>query len=286
MKKPSRKPADYRKPGSRPIWCPGCGLFGIHTSLLKAFSTLGLKNDNVSIVTGIGCSSRLPFFVDTYGYHSLHGRALPTALGLKVVRPDLTVVVAGGDGDGLSIGGNHFIHAARRNPDITYIMSNNAIYGMTKGQLSPTSPYGMKSSSTPLGSFEYPLNPAAMALVSGATYVARGYPVRAEELANIIAGGIAHPGFAFIEVLSPCVTFNKAVGYDSINIAASDLPEEHSVKDRQSAMGLAMEEKKTYFGVFYRARKSTYHDRMKKLYGTQCQTGETYEHLLKMKLFG
>ena len=201
------KPRDY-KSTVKPIWCPGCGHYSVLNAITKAMAGLGIdKNDSV-LVSGIGCSSRLPAYIDSYGFHGVHGRGLAVAQGLKVARPDLTVLALGGDGDGFSIGGNHFIHACRRNVDITYIAMDNEVYGMTKGQASPTSPIDWDHSKlTPHGPGVRPFKPAAVALASGATWIARGYSGNPNQMAGLIAQAIEHPGFSFVHVLSQCITF-------------------------------------------------------------------------------
>jgi 2-oxoglutarate ferredoxin oxidoreductase subunit beta len=192
----------------RPIWCPGCGHFAVLAAITRALAFLDLPREEVAVVSGIGCSSRLPAYLDSYGFHGLHGRALPLATGLKIARPDLNVLVTGGDGDGFSIGGNHFLHACRRNVDLIYIAMNNRVYGMTKGQASPTTaPDWSKSQLTPHGTGVRRFQPAAIALAAGATFVARGYSGDPKGITRMLVEAIRHPGFAFLHVLSPCVTF-------------------------------------------------------------------------------
>jgi 2-oxoglutarate ferredoxin oxidoreductase subunit beta len=200
------KPGDF-KTDIKPIWCPGCGDYAILSALTKSMAYLGLAREQVGLISGIGCSSRLPAYIDSYGFHGVHGRALAVAQGLKAARPDLTVIAAGGDGDGFSIGGNHFLHACRRNMDLTYIVMDNHVYGMTKGQPSPTTEPDWISKLTPHGSGLRPFNPLAIALSSGASYIARGFAGDPSTLSKLIVEGIQHRGFAFIEVLSPCPTF-------------------------------------------------------------------------------
>jgi 2-oxoglutarate/2-oxoacid ferredoxin oxidoreductase subunit beta len=205
--KPRLKAAEY-KTGLKPIWCPGCGHFGVLSAITKALAYLALPKEKTALVSGIGCSSRTPAYVDVFGFHGVHGRALPVASGLKAARPDLTVLVVGGDGDGYSIGGNHFLHACRRNMNLTYIVMDNEVYGMTKGQASPTTaPDWSKSKLTPHGSGLRQFKPAAIAISSGAGFIARGFSGDPNKLSQLIVEGINYPGFAFIEVLSPCITF-------------------------------------------------------------------------------
>ncbi len=191
-----------------PDWCPGCGDFGVLNSLQRACADLALKPHEIVTVSGIGCSSNLPGYINTYGMHTLHGRSLVFATGVKMANHELTVIATGGDGDGYGIGGNHFVHTARRNVDLTYVVMNNQIYGLTTGQVSPTSRIGQRTKSTPFGSVEYPLNPITAAIMNGATYVARGYSGDIRHLTDLIKGGIEHQGFSLIDVFSPCVTFN------------------------------------------------------------------------------
>ncbi len=176
-------------------------------SITKALAELGLAPENVAVVSGIGCSSRIPAYTNCYGFHGVHGRSLALATGLKVARPDLTVLVASGDGDGFSIGGNHFLHAARRNIDLTYIVMDNRVYGMTKGQPSPTTEPDWDNALSPGGSGLRPFNPLVIALASGANFIARGFSGDPNGTAKLIVAAISHPGFSFVEILSPCVTF-------------------------------------------------------------------------------
>ena len=196
-----------------PDWCAGCGDFGVLKSLKMALVELDIRPHQVLVVSGIGCSSNLPGFINSYGVHSLHGRALPVATGAKLANHDLHVVVTGGDGDGYGIGMCHFIHAMRRNLDLTYIVMNNQIYGLTTGQASPTTMKDVRTLTTPRGNVELPINPIALGISSGATYVARAFSGNPKHLTRLFAGGIAHRGFALIDVFSPCVTFNKINTY-------------------------------------------------------------------------
>ena len=204
---PALRARDY-KSAVKPIWCPGCGHFAVLAAITRALAQLGLARSQVALVSGIGCSSRLPAYLDLFGFHGVHGRALPLGTGLKAARPDLTVLVAGGDGDGLSIGGNHFLHACRRNMDLTYIVMDNQVYGMTKGQASPTTAADWTASGmTPAGTGIRPLQPVAIALAAGATWIARGFAGAPSDLTRLLVAAIRHPGFAFLHVLSPCLTF-------------------------------------------------------------------------------
>ena len=200
------KPADY-KSDVTPVWCPGCGDYHVLLSFTRAFAALGLPREQIAVISGIGCSSRIPAYTNCYGFHGVHGRSLALAAGLKITRPDLTVVVASGDGDGYSIGGNHFLHACRRNIDMTYVVMDNRVYGMTKGQPSPTTEPDFDTALTPGGTGLSPFHPLVIALASGANFVARAFSGAPNETADTLAEAIRHPGFSFVEILSPCVTF-------------------------------------------------------------------------------
>ena len=200
------KASDY-KSATKPVWCPGCGDFHVLLSLTKAVAHLALQPHEIAVISGIGCSSRIPAYLNCYGFHGVHGRALPLATGVKVARPDLTVICAGGDGDGFSIGGNHLLHACRRNVDITYIVMDNEVYGMTKGQPSPTTAPDWESKIAPGGTGISPFYPLVIALASGANFVARAFSGDPNGTAKILVDAIRHPGFSFVQILSPCVTF-------------------------------------------------------------------------------
>jgi len=191
----------------KPIWCPGCGDYSVLSSVTKAFAMLELEPHRVAVVSGIGCSSRIPAYTSCYGFHGVHGRALAAGTGLKVARPDLTVLVAGGDGDGYSIGGNHFLHACRRNVDMTYVVMDNHVYGMTKGQPSPTTEPDWDSKLSPGGTGLRVFHPLVVALAAGANFIARAFSGDPNGTADILAQAIRSPGFSFVEILSPCVTF-------------------------------------------------------------------------------
>ncbi|QZA87954.1 2-ketoglutarate ferredoxin oxidoreductase subunit beta [Salinarchaeum sp. IM2453] len=221
----------------QPTWCPGCGDFSVAKSLKKALMETGHNPDETLLVTGIGCSGKLSSYVDTYGFHTIHGRTLPLARGAKLANPDLEVIAAGGDGDGYGIGGNHFVHTARENPDLTYIVFNNEIFGLTKGQTSPTSPKGHKSKTQPHGSAKDPIRPLSLSLTSGSTYVARTAATNPRQAATILAEAIEHDGFAHVDFLTQCPTWNKdAQSYvPFIDIDQSD-EYEFDETDRSEAM--------------------------------------------------
>lgn len=199
-------PANY-KSDIKPVWCPGCGDYGVLVSFQRAMAELALPPEKIALVSGIGCSSRFPAYTNTYGFHGVHGRSLALATGLKIARPDLTVIVASGDGDGFSIGGNHFLHACRRNVDLTYIVMDNRIYGMTKGQPSPTTEPDWDTAIAPGGTGLSPFNPLVIALASGANFIARAFSGDVAGTAKLIVEAVRTPGFSFVQILSPCVTF-------------------------------------------------------------------------------
>jgi 2-oxoglutarate ferredoxin oxidoreductase subunit beta len=245
--------SDY-KSDLKPIWCPGCGDFGVVQAIYRALSAIGRQPHEIAFVSGIGCSSRIPGYTTAYGFNSVHGRALPIAQGIKLANPDLLVLVAGGDGDGFSIGGGHVAHAVRRNLDLTYIVMDHQIYGLTKGQLSPTSPRGLSTVSSTFGSLEDPVNPLLYVLGYGARFVAQGTPADMVSLTQVIEDGIRFPGFAFINVQSPCITYGepdqqlKAQKGRLLNLRSIG----HDPSNRLRAMELAQEYGRTlYTGVFY-----------------------------------
>jgi 2-oxoglutarate ferredoxin oxidoreductase subunit beta len=237
-----------------PDWCPGCGDFGVLNALFQACAEMEIAPHELMVVSGIGCSSNLPGFIRSYGVHSLHGRALAFATGTKLANHSMTVIATGGDGDGYGIGLNHFIQAMRRNINITYIVMNNEIYGLTTGQVSPTSETGMKTKTTPHGNLEGMLNPMALALASGCGYIARGFSGQPKHLVKLYQDGIRHPGFALIDVFSPCVTFNKQNTYQWFRERVYKLEDTaHDPTDFRAAMDKALEwGAKIPIGLFYR----------------------------------
>ncbi len=274
MKVEVRRPLDYAV-NRPPIWCPGCGDYGILEALRRALAEVGVPNEEVVVVSGIGCSSQLPHFMKTYGIHGIHGRAVAIATGIKIANPRLKVVVVGGDGDGYGIGLNHMIHAARRNVGITYIVSNNQVYGLTTGQMSPTTLRGTKTKTTPFGSVDEPVNPLALALAAGATYVARGFSGDVPHLTQLIKSALVHRGFALVDVLSPCVTFNKVNTYDWFRARVYKLEESnHDPSDHVQAYKKALEWPtldpygKIPIGLFYRTEeRPTYEEELLRLIG-------------------
>jgi len=250
-------PQDY-KTEEHPIWCPGCGDFGVLSSLYNALAGLQIKPKDLVVVSGIGCSGRTPGFIKSYGFHSVHGRVLPVALGVKLANPSLTVIGAGGDGDGFAIGGGHIPHAARRNVDIAYLIMDNSTYGLTKGQYSPTSPTGFQAGSTPYGNIEQPLNPLAMLIGYGATFVGQGYSGKPKELTELITRAIEHKGFGFVNILSPCITFYNT--YKVIPPKLQEVPKDHDVTNRAKAFALALQTDHVQLGVLYQTSLPTFEE--------------------------
>ncbi|WP_019119200.1 2-oxoacid:ferredoxin oxidoreductase subunit beta [Brevibacillus massiliensis] len=237
----------------KPNWCPGCGDFTVQASIQRAAANVGLEPEQLAVVSGIGCSGRISGYVNCYGFHGVHGRALPIAQGLKMANRELTVIAAGGDGDGFAIGMGHTIHAIRRNMDITYIVMDNQIYGLTKGQTSPRSAAGFVTKSTPAGSIESAVTPVELALSAGATFVAQSFSSDLKGLTDLIERGIKHKGFSLINVFSPCVTYNKINTYDWFkeNIVPVESIEGYDPHDRIKAMSYSMANKGMLTGLIY-----------------------------------
>ncbi len=246
----------------KPTWCPGCGDFSVVAAIEMAVKRLKIPSSNVVIVSGIGCSSNLPHFLSSYGFHGIHGRSLPVAEGIRWANHDLTVLATGGDGDGFGIGVGHFVHTMRRNVDMTYVTMDNQIYGLTTGQASPTSMMGHKTKSTPTGVIENPLDPLALALACGATYVARGFSGDVKHMVDLVANAIQHKGFAFVDALSPCVTYNKINTFDWFRQRVYKLEASgHDPTDLTQAWVRALEwGDKIPIGLFYKTDKPTYED--------------------------
>ncbi len=248
---------------SLPTWCPGCGYFAMQEGLTIALNRLGIANEDAVVVSGIGCSSRFPFFVNTYGFHTLHGRTLPVATGVKTANDALTVIAIGGDGDGFAIGGGHIPHAARRNVDMTYMVFDNGIYGLTKGQTSPTTAIGFRSKTTPYANEDQPLHPLMMLLAYRASWVGQAYAGHPHHLADMMEQAIAHRGFSYLHILSPCVTFDKTDRtYANLNMQVQDLPRDHDPTDLMAAMAQASAREIPALGLFYREERPTLTDVM------------------------
>ncbi len=280
------KPAEY-KSDIEPTWCAGCGDFTVVSALTKAFSELKIPPESVVQVSGIGCSSRAPLFMRTYGAHTLHGRAIPFAIGVKLANPELTVICDVGDGDLFSIGAGHNPHAARRNVDITVICMDNQVYGLTKNQVSPTSREGLYGSLTPYGNIDKPVNPVAQMLSFGATFVAQTFSGNPKHMTEVIKQAISHRGFAFVNVLSPCPTFNKVDTFKyyrertkEVSFFEYPLVKERNINDEGhdhtdliAALEIALHDLDHYYdpnapvpvGIFYRSEEETYNDKVRRV---------------------
>jgi 2-oxoglutarate/2-oxoacid ferredoxin oxidoreductase subunit beta len=244
-------------------WCPACGDFAVLKSMEEACANLGIRPKDIVLVSGIGCSGKITSYFYSYGFHVFHGRTLPIATGIKLANRNLTVLAAGGDGDGYGIGLNHLLHTARRNVDITYIVMDNQCYGNTKGQTSPTSLMDYKSDSTPFGAVEEPIHPLALAIISGATYVAQGFSGDVRQLTRLIQKGIEHKGFSLVNVNSPCVTFNKFNTYDWFRQRMLNLDQSsHDSRNKLEALKVTMDDSKTFSGLLYEVERETFEDKL------------------------
>ena len=243
---------DFRN-NVKPNWCPGCGDFSVQAAIQKAAANVGLEPEEVAIITGIGCSGRLSGYVNSYGGHSIHGRSLPLAQGVKMANKDLTVIASGGDGDGFAIGMGHTVHALRRNMDMNYIVMDNKIYGLTKGQTSPSSAKGFVTKSTPKGNIEQNIAPLELAISSGATFVAQSFSSDIKELTSIIEEAINHKGFSFVNVFSPCVTYNKINTYDWFKENLTKLAdiEGYDNTNKSQAMQTVLDTESMITGIIY-----------------------------------
>jgi 2-oxoglutarate ferredoxin oxidoreductase subunit beta len=256
---------DYRTT-ELPTWCPGCGYFGITHAIVQTCNEMGLKKENITAVSGIGCAGRYPIFMDTYGFHTLHGRAVPIASGVKLANDDLTVFAIGGDGDMLGIGGGHLPHIARKNINITLFLFDNLIYGLTKGQSSATTPFGQRTNSHTVGNPDTPLKPVSLALAYGASFVARGFAGDVAGMKKIFEKAIAHDGFSFVHLLSPCVTFDKFNTWDVMRDQVHEIHDSHDASNHEAAVRLA-EDTRMYYGLFYHdTERLSYRENLKKLW--------------------
>ncbi len=238
-----------------PTWCPGCGNFGILAALKRALAEADVAPHQVQLISGIGCGSKMPHYMKVNGFHTLHGRAVAVATGVRLANHGMKVLVVHGDGDGYGMGGNHFIHAARRNIGLVDLVQNNRVYGLTKGQYSPTSPAGFVSKTSPEGAVDQPINPLSVALAAGATFVARAFPLDMAHFADLIRQAMDHPGYALIDTLQVCVTFNPALSYPWYRQRVYKLDEEegYDTSDLGAAMGKALEwGDRIPVGVLYR----------------------------------
>ena len=266
---------DYRT-DLKPVWCAGCGDFGVLTALYRAMAEQQWKPWETVVISGIGCSSRLPGYVATYGFNTVHGRALPLATGVKVARPDLHVVAVGGDGDGFAIGGNHFLHSCRRNLDVTYILMDNEIYGLTKGQSAPTTPSGDKTKSTFYGNPEPSFDPCEVAISVGATWVGRAFSGDVKGTVELISKSLAHHGFAFLNVMSPCVTWRGEDQFKSFKAKSRPIPEGHDKTSRAAALQFTRETEIMSLGVLYEVKAPSLIDRLAEIQ-TRARASRTKE---------
>ncbi len=279
---------DY-KSSLKPIWCPGCGDFGVVQGIYRALAAIGRPPHEIAFISGIGCSSRIPGYTTAYGFNSVHGRSLPIAQGVKLSNPELLVLCAGGDGDGFSIGGGHVPHAVRRNMDLTYIVMDNQVYGLTKGQLSPTSPRGLKTITSPYGSLEDPINPLLYVLAYGCGFVAQATPADMPGMAAVIEEAIRYPGFSFVNIQSPCVTYGEdeqqLTEHKKMMKPLKSLG--HDQTDQLRAMDLARAYgKELYTGVFYKNPNPppTYEAMVKLRQAEQAKGARPRERVLDMYL--
>lgn len=250
------------RPGSKDIaWCPGCGNFGIRNILKSAFAELNLRSQDVVIISGIGQAAKMPHYINVNGYHTLHGRAIPIATAVKAANPSLTVIAEGGDGDMYAEGGNHLIHAIRRNPDITVLVHDNQIYGLTKGQASPTTMPGVKTPTQPWGVFEEPFNPIALAIALDASFVARTFMGYFKESVEILKKAIQHRGLAIVDIFHPCVSFNKVNTYEWYREHTYWM-KGHDPYDREEAFKRAIESDPLPLGIFYIHEKPTFEEQV------------------------
>lgn len=267
MSVPAEKLTKKQLKADHPTWCPGCGDFAVLASFFNVVQKLGIPHEKIVCVAGIGCSSRFPYFVNAHGIHFIHGRALPLATGISLSRPDLHVFVFGGDGDGYSIGGNHLNHAARKNVNLSYVVMDNQVYGLTKNQTSPTTPIGRRSKTDPRGSVDRPINPMAQLVSTGATFIARTHAVQVKHMNEMFERAILHPGFAVVETLSECTMFYPGA-FDDGNPrkgGAFELVDETSRDMASTAEAMALAEETENgppgkFGVYLEAHRPTKND--------------------------
>lgn len=255
-------PKEY-KSDVKVVWCPGCGHHGILNGVYRALSEAGVDPKHFVNVSGIGCSSRLPYFVESYKMHTLHGRAGPVATGVHMANPDLAVLITGGDGDGFSIGGGHMPHIARKNVNVTYVLMDNGIYGLTKGQYSPTSRPELKAYTTPYGGPDEPMNPLMYMLTYGATYVAQAFAGKPKICAELIKGALEHKGFSYVNIFSQCPTFNKIDTIEFYRDLVEEIPAGHDPSDMSAAIELARRPGgKAPMGLLYKEERPTLADKM------------------------
>ncbi|MFW6436280.1 MAG: 2-oxoacid:ferredoxin oxidoreductase subunit beta [Halococcoides sp.] len=245
------------KSDKQPTWCPGCGDFGTMNGMMKALAETGASPDDTFIVAGIGCSGKIGTYTHSYAIHGVHGRALPVGIGVKMANPDLEVMVAGGDGDGYSIGVGHFVHALRRNVDMAYVVMDNRIYGLTKGQFSPTSRTDFETATSPDGTNMAPVDPTSLAMAAGGSFIAQSFSSNSQRHAELVKQAIEHDGFGFVNTYSPCVTFNDVDTYDYFRDVMVDLAEtDHDPTNPERAIDRIMDPDAEYIGVLYRDEDS------------------------------
>ncbi len=247
-----------------PVWCPGCGDYGVYNALQKALVELNIPPEEIATVSGIGCSGRFSHFMNTYSLHGTHGRAVPTALGVKTANPNLTVFAVGGDGDGLGIGGGHIAHAARKNVDITYMLLDNRIYGLTKGQSSPTSPIGRKTKTAPYGVYEEVLKPMPIFLAYDISFIALANGLNVKETTTIITEAVRHKGMSMVYILSPCKTF-PVLDAKIMKSMFQPLPENHDRTNKLAALEKAYSTEPIYTGIYYQVNKPSLEDNLQNL---------------------
>ena len=282
MKTISQASNTYKNTTIKPVWCPGCGDYGVLAALDKTFKALEFKPEEIAVVSGIGCSGRFSHYFNSYSLHGTHGRALPTATGLKAVRPDLHVITIGGDGDGLSIGGGHIAHAARKNVDLTYIILDNNVYGMTKGQSSPTTPLGYNTKTSPYGVYEESLNPIAMFLAYDISFIARTTSTDMKSMHGVLTEAIQHKGFSMVYIMSPCVTYS-VLPYSKLKEIVKPLPEDHDTSDKMAAFKYAYSDESMYTGVFYKQQKTSLEERLQEVFKTAETSKTTSEIMAEFK---
>lgn len=267
-----------------PTWCPGCGDYGVWAALKQSLADQKMRPDEFVIVYGIGCSGNMNDFVRSYGFHSLHGRAIPNAIGIRLANHKLPVVAVVGDGDCYGEGGNHFIHACRGNYDLTVIVHDNRVYGLTTGQAAPTAEQGYESKSTPQGIVEVPINPLALAITQGATFVAQGFAGDVRHLTNLITKASEHNGFALVNVLQPCVTFNKVNTYQWFQERIFELDDKEAERSKTDALNLVIDSEKIPVGIVYQSSRPTYEESLPQIKEETLVERETminWENLLR-----
>ncbi len=263
----------------KPIWCPRCGDYGFLSALLKSFEAIQLQPHDTVVVSGIGCAGRIPAFLNTFGFHGTHGRVLPIATGVKMSNPALKVIGIGGDGDAFAIGMGHFPHAIRKNIDMLYVVLDNSLYGLTRGQSSPTTQAHHTTKTNPYDISDQPLDPVALALAAGAGFVARIFTGNMKQMLQILPQALKHKGFAFVHALSPCSTFYDTFGLYLKNV--KPLPEDYVPADRMKAMEMGSSQRPIYSGILYQSKRKTLDQKYQKLISEKAQPELTIRELAK-----